>query len=709
VSKTTCKHDVTVCPLCIWPGCGVSRMPWETGWLWWMAIVVLSVSCPSPAVCDDWRHVDELRALDPVAHAAFAVDLEKRTGHVLRRGTEFIAAYPNEEGDIVTRRRRAVGAWSDSANVTGAAPRREGEVWDAPRLVAGPDGNAWLVYRSEVRRRLLLHRWLGGQWGPRIDGPAIHHVDPRVTAEFEEELRPIRDFIVEGSHVQDAIQTRLTSNDEPPIERIVSIPMIHLTAAPGESVLFLDDRHIASVEGAAWTPHVTCRHPDNPVLTPNPDSDAPDTVRIFNRGTVRIEKGKFRMWYTATETGLPGDPGRSGPNWQTLMHVCYAESTDGIHWKRPQLGLVEFRDSKRNNIVPELLRIPTVFYDDREADPDRRYKSWEIASAPKSSQPQSGDLMTSADGLRWRKSPAPRSYPGVRPYFVEYHSVFRDDREPDPQRRWKAYGSFGTGPRRRTCHLSTSPDGVHWTGYPQNPVIDPAMGVGHCIHDFIVWQEADSYVGLVQVGDEHHNYEWELVVSHDGVSFSRVSDGLKFIPRAPKGSWDYGGVQASRPVRVGDEWWFYYGAYEAPWTTYPQDLDTIFKTRMSCGIARIGIGRYAGFRTRGGSKPGTLITRHISAKFDRRLALTINASVPEGCRVRAAVLDADSRDPLPGFALDDCMPITRDGVSTLIRWKGSESLPFEKSRAVRLKFELSGTGCELFGFAWEATRPRDTP
>ena len=32
--------------------------------------------------------------------------------------------------------------------------------------------------------------------------------------------------------------------------------------------------------------------------------------------------------------------------------TCYAESLDGIHWYRPQLGLVEFEGSKRNNILP---------------------------------------------------------------------------------------------------------------------------------------------------------------------------------------------------------------------------------------------------------------------------------------------------------------------------------------------------------------------
>ncbi|MCH2127074.1 MAG: hypothetical protein MK165_19940 [Pirellulaceae bacterium] len=688
---------------CKWTGSEILPRVWRFGWIGSPAIAVFAVIFATPTAADDTRYLDALRGLDQAAEVAFAPHNEKRTGHLLRHKDELIAAYPNGEGDIVTRRHRVAGKWSLTTNVTEAALRREGEVWDMPRLVAGPDGNPWLVYRSEVRRRLFFHRWLGEQWGPRLDGPAIHDVNPQITGEFEEELRPIREYIVEGSRVQDAILVRLVSEDEPSLETVATIPMIPLTANPTARFLFIDDRHVASVQGAVWTPHASRRHASNPVLTQNPNPEAADTVRIFNRGSVRIEDGRFRMWYTATETGMPGGVDRAGPNWQSLMHVCYAESTDGIHWQRPELGLVEFRGSKRNNIVPELLRIPTVFYDDLEPDPDRRYKSWEIASASRSSQPESGDLMTSADGIHWRKSPAPRSYPGVRPWFVEYHNVFRDDREDDPQRRWKAYGSFGTGPRWRTCHLSTSPDGVYWTGYLENPVIDPLRGAGHCIHDLIVWQEADCYVGLVQVGDEYHNYEWELVVSRDGVHFSYVVDGLKFISRAPPGHWDHGGLQASRPVRVGDKWWFYYGAYESPWTTYPQDESAIFKTRMSCGIARLDVGRYAGFRTSDDAQDGMLTTRPISVSFDRKLALTLNAFIPEGYRVRVAVLDAQSNHPLAGFSLHDCIATTRDGVSTAIHWKNHALVWLRKSKSIRLKFELSGTDCELFGFGWEAT------
>mgnify|MGYP003315303534 CR=1 FL=1 len=67
-----------------------------------------------------------------------------------------------------------------------------------------------------------------------------------------------------------------------------------------------------------------------------------------NNGYITIFKddAKYRMYYRAVAgTGTPA----SGDGW--IMNGCYAESDDGIHWTRPNLGLVEFNGSKHNNIV----------------------------------------------------------------------------------------------------------------------------------------------------------------------------------------------------------------------------------------------------------------------------------------------------------------------------------------------------------------------
>ena len=639
----------------------------------------------------------QLAEVDDDARKAFDTSAATTSGSVLRSGGAVFVAYETAEGDIVSRQ-NVKGAWSPPAPVTANAPRRDGERWDMPRLVAGPDESVWIAYRSTVRRRVFFHRWLGEDWGPRMDGRGIFRVSPTASGVSDEELRPIAGLVVEGSRVRDAIEMRLTSSDEPPVNRVHSIPVVTLKAAPGEGVIFIDTRDVSRTSGLAWQAEYPEKHPDNPVLSPSGNADAPDATRVFNRGTVRHEDGRFRMWYSATGSDSPITPGQLAGSWQQYMRVCYAESEDGVHWQRPELGLVEFKGSRANNIVPVVQRCPTVIYDSHEPDPDRRYKCFGNAGVI---QREEGHLLTSADGIHWRNQPSPRRYPGTRPYWAsEFHSVFRDDRERDPDKLWKAYGLFATGPRRRACQLSTSPDGLHWTGYPENPIVDPLQGVSHCIHDFLVWPEMGRYVGLLQVGDALHNYQWELMVSRDGVHFSRVSDGRPFLGRGEAGKWDQGGIQTAIPVRVGDEAWFYYGGREKPWSTYPGDAKEIWTFKSHCGLATIGVGRYAGFRLDDEQQRGILETRPIHCEFDRELTLNVNALAHPQSPIRVAVLDAATSQPLEGYSLDDCCAVEADGVSQPIRWANLSRVKLERDRPVRLQFELRGGQSRLYGFAW---------
>ena len=59
---------------------------------------------------------------------------------------------------------------------------------------------------------------------------------------------------------------------------------------------------------------------------------------VFNDGDI------YRMYYKSWHISLGGDV--SNP-----VVICYAESSDGIHWTKPELGLVEFDGSRKNNII----------------------------------------------------------------------------------------------------------------------------------------------------------------------------------------------------------------------------------------------------------------------------------------------------------------------------------------------------------------------
>jgi hypothetical protein len=58
--------------------------------------------------------------------------------------------------------------------------------------------------------------------------------------------------------------------------------------------------------------------------------------------------GKFGLWY---EVVPPGEIGRNDIFGSHQDLLCYAESTDGVNWNKPELGLVEYNGSNKNNIV----------------------------------------------------------------------------------------------------------------------------------------------------------------------------------------------------------------------------------------------------------------------------------------------------------------------------------------------------------------------
>ena len=70
---------------------------------------------------------------------------------------------------------------------------------------------------------------------------------------------------------------------------------------------------------------------------------APRPARDLHHGGVVDREAKYRMWYECYDV----------EGWPTAddTSFCYAESRDGIHWTKPELGLFEYQGSKKNNIL----------------------------------------------------------------------------------------------------------------------------------------------------------------------------------------------------------------------------------------------------------------------------------------------------------------------------------------------------------------------
>jgi len=119
--------------------------------------------------------------------------------------------------------------------------------------------------------------------------------------------------------------------------------------------------------------------------------------------SVIFHEGVYRMYYLAWEMLDP----EVTVHTDTVIKICCIESTDGIHWYRPQLTVRPFPGYETNNILldenDDLFDNFHVFIDENPAcPPQERFKA--TASGAKLRQRDSLWCWVSADGYHWKKS-----------------------------------------------------------------------------------------------------------------------------------------------------------------------------------------------------------------------------------------------------------------------------------------------------------------
>jgi hypothetical protein len=103
--------------------------------------------------------------------------------------------------------------------------------------------------------------------------------------------------------------------------------------------LFLDHELIQTLSGQA---ELRLHHPERREIALV--HDAPWEGNGCGYHTVFQDGDRYRMYYKAWHIALGGDV--TNP-----VVICYAESRDGIQWVKPDLGLLEYNGSKKNNII----------------------------------------------------------------------------------------------------------------------------------------------------------------------------------------------------------------------------------------------------------------------------------------------------------------------------------------------------------------------
>ena len=141
--------------------------------------------------------------------------------------------------------------------------------------------------------------------------------------------------------------------------------------------LFIDDYMIGSMKNVSLKMHEPVRREISIKWDKPWEGCGGGYTTVFQDGDI------YRMYYHVWQ--IPGN-GSNAP--QHPLFICHAQSKDGIHWTRPDLGLCEFQGSKNNNIILDNIKgyechdLSPFIDTNPKAAPDGKYKAIGLALAP---------------------------------------------------------------------------------------------------------------------------------------------------------------------------------------------------------------------------------------------------------------------------------------------------------------------------------------
>jgi len=461
-----------------------------------------------------------------------------------------------------------------------------------------------------------------------------------------------------------------------------------------------DDHSIPYSQNLKLRMRSPLRHPDNPVVRRGKPGSTDSWAVQFYGSIIRVE-GKFRLWYVAVgDDRLDPDQPRSSP-WR----VAYAESDDGVHWVKPNLGLVEYNGNRNNNLVSLAPRIGVlnlkVLYDPDDPDPAQRYKMGTHVWFPKNDR-RLGALApyVSSDGLTWKllidSEPVGNELPEkdlvlpglhIEPVggMYKWKGLFHTSGQNAIMATRPYHGRVVRGFISRDFKNWSQGSAIGFVREPQHTLLGPGRSrEGEQTHEGIsVWHRNNLLVGLS--GMWHGAKEWSdvtidlgLVVSNDGVHFREPAHEHVFLKRGKDGAWDQGGLlQGQGFENVGDQTYLYYGAWDPRhWQKSPP--------RGGIGIATLPRDRFADLvvdtRTQGPGDyqmPTTVsefLTAPVAITGDGSHRFYLNAAgLHDEAFLKIELLN-ELGDPLPLYSGKNAAVVKSPGFQTPIQWKAQTNL-----------------------------------
>ena len=419
-------------------------------------------------------------------------------------------------------------------------------------------------------------------------------------------------------------------------------------------LLALDFREVELAEGVTLVMERPVKHPDNPLFI----ADEPwenGNMQLYG-SVVKVEGRPFQLWYSVISK-----------DWH--MSLAYAESDDGITWRRPEMEIFTHEGKKTNIVFTPDPHGPAIIYDRDEPREAWKYKM--VAGVEPSHCIQA---FHSPDGIHWQPA---RPYPaiGTNPDCPMGFLRARDGRYVIYHR----LQGFG-----RRVFRSESWDFVYWSGEPRmvlepGPTDPPQLqfyGMGSAPYGpyeigslWLYHTFADDKGSSKMNGFQ----ETEFTYARSGHAWHRPMPMKPFIPHGKKGTWEQGNLQcASSPVYLDNEIRYYYMGttqrHSTRWELEPQ--------KAGLGMATLKPDRFMAFKM---GQEAEMLT----VSFDLpKSALFLNAQTEKDGWVKVEILDAGGKVD-PDYKLDKCQVIRGDSTDHPVIWE-DQSVPLPGRSRVRI-------------------------
>ena len=417
--------------------------------------------------------------------------------------------------------------------------------------------------------------------------------------------------------------------------------------------------------------------------------------------TVFSDDGRYRMYYIGYQEPLKS---KSAPH---PIFTCYAESKDGIHWVRPELGQFEFAGSKKNNIMAwdgwhkdSGMLVP--FRDSNpRCKPDERYKAL-VRVAP------GLGVIKSPDGIHWSQMADEAVI--TKGAFDSQNLAFWDP----VRKEYRVYlRDFRN--KLRDVRTATSKDFIHWTEpawleYPGAPAqqlytnqIIPYYRAPHILLGFPTRYTERGWGDSMRALPELEHRKLRSATS-DRFGMA-LTDGLFMSSRDGRTFYRWSEAFIRPGLRGADNW--AYGDNYQGWglvetkSAIPDAPDEIslyasegYWLGNASKLRRFTI-RKDGFVSMHASfAGGGFTTKPITFQGGR---LSLNFSTSAAGAIRVEIQIADGR-PIDGFSLKDCSEVFGDDLDRTVAWKHGSDVSKLAGRPVRLRFTLSDADLYAFQF-----------